>query len=224
MSFSLALVLPDGVFILADGRQVKPLFQDAIVSDDLDKIQIIHGTFALVPFGITVATDAAIQVIHERWPVPARREDVCQLVKNAAEYGWTTTVCRLAADVDRTDPSLCCALIGGGVLDGKPLVTSILVGFTSHDSRTMDQAGEMLLLGGEDFNVSGLIEQDIRQAFNKCRYNLRRGPCNATITEIVRLVAARVVWLGSQDRSIGGKIRYAIFRDRYPAYKDYAFQ
>ena len=71
MSFGFALVVPDDVLILADGRQVKPLVRDEIVSDDIDKIQIIHDKFALIPFGLTPATDTALQFVREHWPTAA---------------------------------------------------------------------------------------------------------------------------------------------------------
>lgn len=219
MSFGFALVLPDGVFVLADGRQVKPLAQDAIVSDEIDKVQLIHDKFALIPFGLIVATDVALRVVRENWRPDTVPDEACQLVESAVEQGWSTALCKLAADVDRTHPSLRCALVGGGVLGGKRFVTATLVGFTSHDARTMDQTGSILQLGGEDLNAPELARRDVQDAFDRHPYDVRNGPCNATITELVRLISARVVSLSSRDGSIGGRVTYAVFRHGYPAFK-----
>lgn len=128
MSIGIAMTLPDGVLLVADGRRTQPFVSENRHDNDVDKLEKISSTIYAISFGITHATDYALKIIGGACKKESTPERFGLLLNYSVRTGWIHLITNLAPDVDKNDPRMRAALVAGGIWGGEPFIASSLYG------------------------------------------------------------------------------------------------
>lgn len=222
MSLGLAVTLPDGVVLIADGRQIKPLAKTAETRNCVDKIQPIGPSAFAIPFGITQATDRALQVLLEKWSPDAEPGTIAHLVDSCVASSWAFLQTQFAPDVDREHKSMRSALIVGGLSKGRNFVVASLHGSGVQQEPVIlsNSALQFILLGGEEHQSEAYFRRELEvKLADVASYDFSAGPVNELVGAVIAAGESVVRRMESLDSSIGGKIRFAVLRSGFPSLK-----
>lgn len=214
--------MPDGVVFAADGRRVHPQAKNsAAVDNEVDKLVCVGPTTFAIPFGVTQATDEALNILRERVHPGLSPEAFAHEVNSSVAAAWAFLNTRLATDVDPNHPSMRAALIVGGLAGQIPFLTAALHGPGIKQEPLLLKACDLqfILLGGEQYSASQFFTEETRRLLASITWNPAAGPLNPTVSAILEASANTIRHIESCDPTVGGTKRYAIIRSGFPIEK-----
>jgi hypothetical protein len=220
LSIGIAVTLPDGALLVADGRRNYPLASATPPADDIDKIEPVDSMIYAIPFGIVQATNHALACLRARCHRAVTVDAFEGLLDDSVREGWTAFLDRLAKDVDRSQPFMKAALITAGIIAGQPFVAGCLYGSNTAPSLVVrkDSAYSVFSLGGEEERASERFTQEAQRTLVR-DYQRCSGPLNTTVNALLASAAATIQGVGVENPKIGGTIRYAVVRSGFPVHK-----
>lgn len=217
MSIGIAAIIPGAAFLVADGRRTYPFVPSRAPEDDVNKISLVHDSLGAIQFGVSDATEPALAAFSQ---VAQPGQSVCETANQlqaSLEFGWNSLVSRLAPDVDTSHAVMRGALIVAGVSRGQPFLAGSMQSFSPPDPVTVrTDLYSFLVLGGESQNAQFDFARGAQ------RFVQRRSPNQSVFEPSVFQgfleAAGRTIRRISQlEPTVGGTIRYALFRANAPA-------
>lgn len=221
MSIGIAMTLPDGVLLVADGRRTQPFVSENRHDNDVDKLEKISSTIYAISFGITHATDYALKIIGGACKKESTPERFGLLLNYSVRTGWIHLITNLAPDVDKNDPRMRAALVAGGIWGGEPFIASSLYGTNINPQSILRKncPFQCIVLGGEKQQAQEMFTRKAGDVIQSFSWEISIGPQNATVSELLVSAASTIREVESRNPDIGGTIRYAIVRKNFPVEK-----
>jgi hypothetical protein len=221
MTIAIAVTLPDGVLLVADGKINKP-FTGEIDGNDQDKIKEIKSSISAIELGVTYATNAAVIGLQstEMDLATTSPETFLAELRNSVVSGWRTFIDLLAPDVDQNNDAMRAALVAGGIVAGVPFVGGVLCG-NGQESSVLCKGPEthFVVLGGEQQNAQQFFERNALEALQSSAWLTHEGPMNDFTKALLDAAVDTIKMAEQADRTIGGTIRYQVIRNNFQPLK-----
>jgi len=222
MTIAIAVTLPDGVLLVADGRICKPFTQEVHCSDK-DKIEQISPIISAIPLGVTHATNAALANLRAGvTATPASSpENFLAALQSGVIIGWQNFLQLLAPEVDRNHHSMRAALVAGGIIAGVPFISGFLFGSHGQESSVIRTAPDphFIVLGGEDQDAQGFFKRQAEIAFGTSAWAPNEGAENDLTKSLLSVAVETIRMVENADIGVGGTIRYQLIRNNYQPVK-----
>lgn len=223
MSIGIALIVPDGVILVADGRRTYPQSEDPHtgVENNIDKIVPLNESVFVIPFGVVQVTDPAIETLEKSSKYKSSPELIKDETDKSVDKAWSDFLKALAADVDINHPTMRAALIIGGISQDEAFVTASLYGTGINQTPLLiKDCLKFIILGGEQHQASFHFAQQIQAIMNIHPWQPFEGPHNKCTRQIIEAAQNTIRYIAAFDSSIGGTVRYSIIRKGFPVIKE----
>ncbi len=223
LSIGIALIVPDGVILVADGRRSHPQSSNpnARVEDNTDKVVSLAEHVYAIPFGVVQATDSATMSLkaslkHDSSPELIRSETDASL-----KLSWNQLLRVLASDVDVNHPSMRAALIVGGISQDETFISVSLQGSGVNQPPLLIQDSfHFIVLGGEQHQARTHFTQQLKEIVINHPWSFSEGPHNMCTRKVIQGAYNTIQHITELDPTIGGAVRYAIIRKGFSVIKE----
>ncbi len=209
MSIGIAVLLPDSIVLVADGRMRRfDAPGQPIIADDVNKIVLIGQSFALVTCGVGQITDpAAKQLEYDLHPHHAVNE-VLDLVSLRLEEAWNLHAPHFPPALDLTDPHINATFLIGGLAADREFIGSV----QHHDLGK--RPGQVAMLSDALQFVTICVEQQVAGDYFEARLiqKLAYAESEQRVGLMIEAAAETIRFMETRDLSIGGTIRYLLLR------------
>ena len=221
MSLGLAIMLSDGIVLMADGRQTYPQAKESHTCDCIDKLEPIDVNSFAIPFGVTQATECALKFLKKSWSPSLGRNHIKQLVDICVSDSWKYFLSKLAPDVDKDHETMRAALIVAGLSEMGPYIVASLHGTNVRQPPLLiiDSPLKFILLGGEKHNAEEYFIQQMENGLRGVKNESMDGPVNDVVNAVLFAGKSTIRHIEGLDSSIGGRIKFAVFREGYAPLK-----
>lgn len=222
MSIGIAVTLPDGALLVADGRRDLIFATDKDPEDNVDKLAQIGSTVFAIPLGVTIATDLALRYLKHRSVEGCKPEDFPSLLMTSLQAGWELFMEALAPDVDRGDVRMRAALLAGGIAADVPFIAGTMAGSSDGIPQPILLKGPSvykIVLGPQEEEPRELFDLKLKQGLPGLTWDWDTGPINEAVKVLLDVAVDTIRFAESQDPMIGGTIRYAIVRRNFTVVK-----
>lgn len=219
MTIGIGITLPDGVLLVADGRQTYPGSPSKEPKNDANKIIKIKEQVFAIYFGHNIAGGAiadnlAINTLKEEGNIKISPDKWEELSNTAIEINWASlNKVRSLMNPEK----LRVGLIVGGISEGDPFITGGLK--TPQDDKPqtllLKKEFQPTSLGGEAQNSEQLFQKALKKAFSNSRWSSSEGPKNDRIRSMLNKIVKVIKTVASNNSSIGGEIRYTVIRNGF---------
>lgn len=209
MSIGIAVLLPDSIIFVADGRMRRfDAPGQPVISDDVNKVVRIGQSFAVVTCGVGQITDpAAKQLEYDLEPHHSLNE-VLDLVSLRLEEAWNVHAPQFPAALDLTDPHMNATLLIGGLAADREFIGAVQHHYLGKRPIKVATLAESLQF------VTVCFEQEVADDYFEARLieKLRYAGSEQRVGLMIEAAAETVRFMQTRDSSIGGTIRYLILR------------
>ena len=222
MTIGIAVTLPDGVLLVADGRQTWPLAAGKPPNSDVDKLRQIGPTVFAITFGVTQATSWALTQLKKMFVEGCKPEAFAAQLEASVRSGWDTFIANLAPDVDRNHPAMKAALVAGGLVAGGPFIAGFLCSSRGNMPTAVLRKGpsmHSIVLGGEEQRTEEMFNQRAERSLQGLPWQPDVGPANLWVGVLLKAAVDVIRFVEAQNPTIGGTIRYAVVRENFPVKK-----
>lgn len=222
MTIGIALTLPDGVLLVADGRQTSPYSNGNSPENNLDKLVQISSTIYVIPFGIIQATDFSILILRKSILENSRPEQISSMCVSCVRAGWQYLLNNVSDDVNINDIRMRAALIIGGITGDELFITGTLVSSNIPPQPILYKniPFQLFMLGGEDQQAFNLFNQRASVCIRNIPWDYSSGPINITIKALLNEAMTVIRNIESQNSEIGGILRYVVIRKGFATKKE----
>lgn len=222
MTIGIALTLPDGVLLVADGRGTYPYSNGNLPENNLDKLVQISSTIYAIPFGITQATDLSMLILKKSILENSKPEQISSMCINCVKAGWQYLINHVSDDVKVNDVRMRAALIIGGITGSELFITGSLISNNIHPQPILHKNTpfQLFMLGGEEQQALNLFNRRASICVGNIPWDYSSGPINATIKALLNEAMIIIRNIEFQNSEIGGVLRYVIIRKGFATKKD----
>lgn len=221
MSIGIALIVPDGVILVADGRRSRPQSSNLnpVVEDNTDKVVSLTEHVYAIPFGVAQATDLATMSLKASIKHNSSPEHIRCETDASVELGWNQLIRALASDVDVNHPTMRAALIVGGISQDDTFISASMQGTGVNQPPVLiKDSFQFIVLGGEQHQADTHFAQQLK-GIGKHQWSLSEGPHNKCTRKILQSANNTIRHIAELDPTIGGAVRYAIIRKGFSVFK-----
>jgi hypothetical protein len=209
MSIGIAVLLPDSIILVADGRMRRfDAPGQPIISDDVNKIVLIGQSFALVTCGVSQITDPAAKQLECDLQPQHPLNEVLDLVSLRLEEAWNVHAPHFPPALDLTDPHINATLLMGGLAADREFIGSVqhyYLGKRPTQVATLSNSLQFVTVCAEQQVAGDYLEARLIEKLAYAGSEQRVGLMIEAAAETIRFMETR-------DSSIGGTIRYLILR------------
>jgi hypothetical protein len=212
MTIGIAVTMPNAVLLVADGRKTLPLVENSLVDDNVDKITVINNNLAIISFGITQATEPALENLKSL-SIDVNDMNVCvKSVKDSLDIGWNSMVSRLATDVDRSKSFMRAALVTGGLVDQTSFIAGVMHDFDVTKQPVIRSGGlNTIVLGGDKYNSDTYFETKVVTFIQNTHVSIEHFS-ESLFYGVLQAAGDTIRTISKYDNSVGGTIRYVLLR------------
>ena len=222
LTIGIALIVPDGVILVADGRQSHPQSSEpnAGIEDNIDKVVPLTEHVYAITFGIVQATNSATMSLkaslkHDLSPEHMRCE-----IDASIKLSWNQLLGELASDVDVNHPSMRAALIVGGISHDETFISASLQGTgVNQPPLLIKDSFQFIVLGGEQQQAKDHFAQQLEDIVRNHSWSFSEGPHNVFTRKIIQGANNTIQHIAELDPTIGGAVRYAVIRKGFSGIK-----
>ena len=218
MSVAIALTLPDGVLLLADGRQIRTDAGSTVLSDKVDKIVPLRPRVFAVPYGLVPVTEVVLAHLRAVVADTLDPRTLYEEARQATVRAWRDLAGRLEGEDWKNDARFKAGVLVGGLLAGHQFYFATLGGTSVNEDGgvlEIDQVERLSVVGDH-----GGTEKALAASYSAALYGLNwsagMGPHNLVTRRIVAVAAQAIGDLGRRRPTVGGTIRYVLVRKRFP--------
>lgn len=221
MSIGIAVTLPDGVVLVADGKQTLILVdnQQLQVEDEAEKISKVRASVFAINFGVRQASDLALRNLKNKVSPKDPPKLWANHLESSVRHGWDSFIETCSPKFNRHHPVMRAALILGGIAQAKPFIAGHLCdstgGMDSPELRTRSQ-GSFIGLGGEEQQVQTSFNQKASKVVNSIGWQPNMGPENELTRSLVQVAEDIIRKVEKENPRVGGVIKYMIVRKNFP--------
>lgn len=219
MTIGIALTLPDGALLVADGRRTYPPVSHKPPENDVDKLVRISPTIYAIPFGLFESTDFALHLLKRSLTEDCKPERFNTLARICVVTGWTHLLENSDKIVDQNKTPVMIALLAGGITVNEPFITSASygTGATAESVFYKNDPFQFLILSEEE-QGQDLFHQKVSN-IQHIPWDSNTGPINTTVKALLDAAGGIIRMVESKNPSIGGVIRYIVIRKGFTVQK-----
>ena len=220
MSIGISVTVPDGVVLVADGRDHRMFGSGPQITDGVDKLQPINDRVFAVPFGVTSASSSAIRMLQRVWGVTQVPERIGRIVHRATRKGWRRFVSQLDPHIDRRDPRLGVGLLVAGIA-GEPFICEAICSEHTDIAPSVGTGAWVTAVrGGEDQQARERFEEATKAIIDSVGWEGDEGPHNAMTQALMGAAADVIDQAAKESQWIGWPIRGVVVRRGFPTLKE----
>ena len=207
MTVLIAVKFPGGAMLAADSRTTLPFAENGILTDDAQKVHVIHGQ-AVAAFGVNVISDHARKLL-EGMTMPQSGDEFLTFVGHSLSVAWIKLKPAFAADVVLDAPAMRAGFLGAG-LDAKgTYVGGCMSTIKGADTPLLVRDDwQRIVLGAETFGSTQHLDDQVAPLIASA---IRAGLAPIEVgRQAAEAAAVTIRAMSKLDKSVGGAIRFRI--------------